>query len=61
MKFTHNQRTDCQIITSNLNRSKAECLLQKDIVEEINGLSGIQYDKKIVDALMEIIEEDNEI
>ena len=33
----------------------------KDIVEEINGLSGIQYDKKIVDALMEIIEEDNEI
>lgn len=33
----------------------------KDIVEEIRGLSGVHFDKKLVDALIEILEEENEI
>lgn len=33
----------------------------KEIVEELKELSGKLYDKKIVDALFEILEEDNEI
>lgn len=33
----------------------------KDIVNELRELSGKLYDKKVVDALIEILEEDNEI